>query len=172
MVCRACQQALHQPLGCCSAVAGEGTYVDNILNLPKHGSDGLTNEWHGLEQSSLSDQDVQKSLVDSHELRTSNDDVYYLAERIEDIIARLSCGNRCHALHLRDRSGGCGHDVYETSDDLWEWSLSDDDQRPVDDGDALSRSLQGLGLLSDHVDVTDHLGWRELGDDWHSHSHG
>lgn len=53
---------------CCSTPTGRGTHIDNTLNLPKYGSDGLTNNWYGLEQTGLSDQDVQKSLVDSHEL--------------------------------------------------------------------------------------------------------
>lgn len=102
----------------------------------------------------------------------AGDDVSYLAERIEDIIARLSRRNRCHALHLGDSSSGRGHNVGEASDDLGEWSLSYDDQRSVDDGDALSWGLERLGLLGDHVDVADHLSWCELSDDWDSHSHG
>ena len=36
-------------------------------------------------------------------------------------------------------------------------SLSDNDQRTVDDGDGLSRALESLGLLSDQLNVGDHL---------------
>lgn len=42
-----------------------------------------------------------------------------------------------------------------------EGTLSDDDQRTVDDGDGLSRSLKGLRLLGDHLDIADHLRRRE-----------
>src|SRR5689334_6688804 len=68
--------------------------------------------------------------------------ISYLAECVKDLTAGLSCGNRLHALHLADSSNGRGHDVGETSDDLRERSLSDDDQRSVDNGDALSWSLE------------------------------
>jgi hypothetical protein len=64
-------------------------------------------------------------------------------------------------LHLRDGSG-CGADnVGESGDELGKWALADDDQRTINDGDALSWSLQSLRLLGEHLDVGDDLGWGE-----------
>jgi hypothetical protein len=46
-----------------------------------------------------------------------------------------------------------------------EGALADDNQRAVDGIDALSRRLQGLALLSDHLDVVDNLSGRQLCED-------
>lgn len=47
------------------------THVDYALDLPEHRSDWLTNDWDRVEQSSLSDQNVQESLVNTNELQES-----------------------------------------------------------------------------------------------------
>jgi hypothetical protein len=44
------------------------TYVDNALDLAEHGSDGLTDEGNGGEQSGFADQDVEEGLVDTDKL--------------------------------------------------------------------------------------------------------
>lgn len=46
-----------------------GTHIDDVLNLPQYSGDGLADERDCAEQSSLADQDVQKSLVDADELQ-------------------------------------------------------------------------------------------------------
>lgn len=98
--------------------------------------------------------------------------VTHLAESVEDSIRIRTSRDRRHALHLGKGSGGSGNDISESRDDLREWSLTNDDQGAVDDGDALSGSLEGLALLSDHSDVADDLGGGRLGKDRDGHGHG
>lgn len=46
-----------------------------------------------------------------------------------------------------------------------EGTLADDDQRAIDNSDALSRRLKGLALLSDDLEVVDNLSGRQLRED-------
>lgn len=85
----------------------------------------------------------------------------HFAECVEDGVSVGTSLDRLSALHLRDGSSGSGDDVGETSDDLGEWSLANDDERSVDDGNGLSRSLESLALCSEHLDVIDNLGRSE-----------
>lgn len=74
-------------------------------------------------------------------------------------------------MHLCKSRSGCGNNVRESGNDLGEWTLTDNDQRAIDDGDALGWCLKSLALLGDHLDVADHLLWGGLGKDWCDHGH-
>ena len=45
-------------------------YVNDVLDLAQHSSDGLADEGNGLEQTSLADQNVEESLVNADELES------------------------------------------------------------------------------------------------------
>jgi hypothetical protein len=74
-------------------------------------------------------------------------------------------------LHLRDGSGHGANNVGETDNELGEWALADDDQRTINDSDALSWSLESLRLLGEHLDIGDDLSWRERSEGRHG-GHG
>jgi hypothetical protein len=44
------------------------TYINNTLDLAKHGGNRLANERNSLEETSLSDEDVKKDLVNTDKL--------------------------------------------------------------------------------------------------------
>lgn len=60
----------------CTTLAGSyttgygTTYIDNALNSAEKGSHRLPDEWNGVEEASLANQDVQKLLVDLDKLQT------------------------------------------------------------------------------------------------------
>jgi hypothetical protein len=84
----------------------------------------------------------------------------YISECIEDGIAgRTSC-DLLHALHLDQGGSACIDDVYEASDDCYEGSLTNDEQRAIDNSDALSWALKRLALLSERLDVGNNFGGR------------
>lgn len=64
-------------------------------------------------------------------------------------------------MHLGDSDGRRADDVGESSNDLRERTLTDNDQRAIDDRDGLGRCLQRLRFLSKRADVVDHLAGRE-----------
>ena len=74
-------------------------------------------------------------------------------------------------MHLADSSGGCGHNVAKAGDDLRERSLTDDNQRTIDNSDALSWCLERLALRCQHLDVGDNLSRRKLSSDRDRESH-
>ena len=97
--------------------------------------------------------------------------VAYLAESVEDVVTVSTGCHVSHAVHLLDGSRGSGHDVDEASDDLGEWTLSDQNQWSIHEIDALCWGLKRLALLGKHLDVADDLGRRGLCDDRSSESH-
>ena len=74
-------------------------------------------------------------------------------------------------MHLADSSGGCGHNVGKARDDLGKRSLANDNQRTINDSDALSWCLERLALLCHHPDVGDNLSRRNLSGDRDRESH-
>lgn len=80
------------------------TYIDDILNLTEHSSDGLADERDSLEEAGLADEDVEEGLVDAHEF----------AESIEDGVGGSAGRDGCHALHLANVGGGGRHDIGES----------------------------------------------------------
>jgi hypothetical protein len=104
----------------------------------------------------------------------------YLAERIEDGVTLRSSRHWSHAVHLCNGGGSRAHNVREASDDLLiccqscqvegllkdatygKWALSNNDEGTIDDGDGLSRSLESLALIGDHLDVVNNLGRCDL----------
>lgn len=85
-------------------------------------------------------------------------DCTHLTECVEDGVGIRASLDRLRAIHLSDGSSDSGDDVGKTSNDLGEWSLADNDERSVDDGDGLSRGLESLALGGEHLDVADGLG--------------
>lgn len=61
-------------------------------------------------------------------------------------------------MHLGDGSRSRRDDVSEPGDDSRERSLADENQWPIDEGDALSWSLKRLTLLCEQLDVGHDLG--------------
>lgn len=124
-------------------IAKKVTHVDNALKLAKDSSHRLSNDGHGVEKASLADQDVEQGLVHADKL----------AECIEDGIGIGAGGDGIGSLHLCNGGSGGGDDVGEASNDLRERTLADDDERPVEDGDGLGGSLDGLRLGGEHLNV-------------------
>lgn len=81
----------------------------------------------------------------------------HFTECVEDGISLSTCWDWRTTIHLHNSSSTSLNDIREASDDLGEWTLADDDERTVDDGDGLSRCLEGLALCGEHLDVVDHL---------------
>jgi len=103
------------------------TCINNGLDLAKHGSNGLSDERHGLEESSFANQDVEENLVNANELnrvlissvrvREEGSGEAYLAESVEDSVALRPGWDGRHALHLSEGSRDCGYNVREANDD-------------------------------------------------------
>lgn len=104
------------------------TCIDDRLDLAEHGSNGLSDDRHGLEESSFADQDVEEGLVNANELnrvlissvrvREEESGEAYLTESVEDSVTLRPRWDGRHALHLSKGSRGCGYNVREASDDL------------------------------------------------------
>lgn len=91
-----------------STMWGNTTYVNNFLDGTQHSGNGLSNDGHGVEETSLADENVQENLVDPDEL----------AEGVENGIRRGTGGDIGHALHLRNGDRGGAHNVGEPSDQI------------------------------------------------------
>jgi hypothetical protein len=88
----------------------------------------------------------------------------YFAVGVEDCvgIAPFSDG-RC-GLNSRELGGRGRHDLFETTDDLGEWPLADEDQWAIQHADALRWGLKLMRSFGEVLDGSDDLSsHRELG---------
>lgn len=83
------------------------TYVNDGLKLTKNSSDGLSNEGNGVEEACLSDQDVEKHLMDADKL----------AEGVSNGSGIDCVSNVGGADHRGIGGGGSCDDVGEARDD-------------------------------------------------------
>lgn len=125
----------------------ESNGINNAFKLAEYSGDGLANDGNSVEEASLTNKNVQESLVDADKF----------TECIEDSIGLSTGWNFARTVHLSDGSSNSGNDIGEACDDLGKWTQADYDERTIDDTDTLSRGLKGLALLSDYLDVVDHL---------------
>lgn len=91
-----------------SCLGVEKAHINNRLELAKDGGNWLSNDGDGLEEASLSDQDVEKHLVDADKLAEGVGDGLPVGVELES-----RGGN-----NLRDGGSGDGDDLSETLDDL------------------------------------------------------
>ena len=81
----------------------------------------------------------------------------YFAESIKYSITLCASWDGRHAFHLGKGSSSGGDNISKACNDLRERSQANDNQGTVDEVDRLSRFLESLTLLREHVDVFDDL---------------